>query len=471
MKAALLQDFVEDVRNGNVDMEDFIHKVVGEYEHLNKKYNPFITIRDAEEVIEDASSIDNMKKSKLPLVPLAVKDNICTKGVRTTAGSRILHDYVPFFDATAVSLLKAEGSLLMAKTAMDEFGFGTFSTNCAFGVPKNPHDVTRVAGGSSGGAACITALTKYPIVSLAQSTGGSISCPASFCGVVGFTPTYGVVSRYGLIDYANSMDKIGLMAKHVEDLEIPFELISKKDPKDSTCVGLKKTHEKFEINEIKVGLVMEYFDAVKDERVKKAVMNAVSKLESEGVKVERVSLPSTKYALAAYYIVATAEASTNLAKFCGMRYGYEENPENKHFDEYFSEIRSKAFGAEAKRRILLGTFARMAGYRDAYYLKALKIRRMIIDEFKKAFKNADVLLAPTMPTIAPKFKEADQLSPAEMYAMDVLTVAPNFSGMPHLSLPCGNVNNMPVGLHIIGDHFQDWKLIDIASEFEKLLNL
>ncbi len=465
-----LKEFVDDVKSGNVDIGDFFHKVVEEACRINKKYHAFITLREDTEVLEDALSLDKFEKKKLPAVPLSVKDNICTKGVRTTAGSKILHNYVPFFDATVVLNLKAEGCILIGKTAMDEFGFGTFSTNCAFDVPKNPHDINRVTGGSSGGAACVTALTQYPQVALAQSTGGSISCPAAFCGVVGLTPTYGVVSRYGLIDYANSMDKIGLIAKRVEDLETPFEIISKHDPRDSTSVGLKREKHRIRPNKLRVGIVKEYFDAVQNEKVKSIVFDAVSKLEREGVQVKEVSLPSTKYALAAYYIVATAEASTNLAKFCGMRYGYEENPEGKHFDEYFSNVRSNAFGDEAKRRILLGTFARMAGYRDAYYLRALRIRRMIINEFKKALDGVDVLLAPTMPTIAPKFDEAMQLSPAEVYAMDVLTVAPNFAGVPHLSLPCGRMNGMPLGIHLIGGHFDDWKLIEIGKVFEEVLD-
>ncbi len=468
MKRCTLNDFLDDVKNGNVNVEEFVNEVNDEYRKINKRYHPFITLLGPEEIMSNAEKI-KVKDELLPFVPLNVKDNICTKGIRTTAGSRILENHVPFFDASAVSFLKKEGCLLFGKTAMDEFGFGTFSTNCAFNIPRNPHDVSRVTGGSSGGAACITALTKYPVVSLAQSTGGSISCPASFCGVVGFTPTYGVVSRYGLIDYASSMDKIGLMTNRVEDLRLPFEIISRKDERDSTCVGLRKIRHSGEKKKPTVGLVRDYFDAVRDERVGKAVMKCVERLESNGMEVKYVSLPSTKYALAAYYIVATAEASTNLAKFCGMRYGYEKDPEGMHFDDYFSLVRSEAFGDEAKRRILLGTFARMAGYRDAYYLKALKIRRMIINEFRKAFKAVDVLIAPTMPIIAPKFKEVEKLSPDEIYSMDILTVAPNFAGMPHLTLPCGKVNSMPVGMHIIGWQFDDWKVIGIASEIEEII--
>lgn len=425
---------------------------------LDKKYNLFITL-----------SIEKSKgKGKLSKHYISVKDNICVKGVQATAGSKILQGYNPTFDATVISRIKKEGGIIIGKTAMDEFGFGTFSINCAYKIPRNPLDPSRVCGGSSGGAAALTASLDLQHIALGQSTGGSISCPASFCGVIGLTPTYGLVSRYGLIDYANSLDKIGPIGKNVKDVALLLSVISGHDKRDQTTIDKKKEdYAKFlnkKIKGMKIGIPEEYFSGV-DEKVDNKVWDGIKKLEDLGIKYEKISLKMTKYALAAYYIIATAEASTNLAKFCGMRYGLHEKLEGS-FDEYFSKVRDKGFGEEAKRRILLGTYARMAGYRDQYYLKAMKVRNLIIQDFKKAFKKYDALITPTMPIIAPKFKEVEKLSPLEVYAMDILTVAPNLAGIPHLSVPCGKVQGMPVGLHILGNHLQEGKILQVGSAFE-----
>ncbi|TAL48398.1 Asp-tRNA(Asn)/Glu-tRNA(Gln) amidotransferase subunit GatA, partial [archaeon] len=406
-------------------------------------------------------------KGKLAGYTISFKDNICTKDMRTTAGSKILENYIPPIDATVVDKVKREGGAIIGKTAMDEFGFGTFSTNCAFSVPKNPLDEERSCGGSSGGSACITAAADFPHIAIAESTGGSISCPAAFTGTVGLTPTYGRVSRWGLIDYANSLDKIGVIAKNVKDAALGLDVIAGADAYDSTVIdtkedfvgGLGKT-----IKGWKIGVPKEYFDNV-DKKVTKVVWDAIKILESLGATVEEISLPHTKYALPAYYIIAMSESSSNLAKFAGMRYGLQEDL-NGNFDEYFSAVRGKGFGEEAKRRIILGTFTRMAGYRDAYYLRALKVRMKVIEDFKKAFKKFDVLTAPTMPVIAPKFSEIAKLSPIENYMMDVLTVAPNLAGIPMISVPAGLVQNMPVGLHLMGDHMQEKKVLQAANAFE-----
>ena len=350
---------------------------------------------------------------------------------------------------------------------MDEFGFGSFNVNTEI-IPKNPWDISRVCGGSSGGSACFTALADFPHIALAESTGGSISCPASFCGVVGLTPTYGVVSRYGLIDYANSLDKIGVMAKSVKDCAHVLSIISKRDEKDSTNVGGESDYTKYHTSRIKfsVAVAKEYFSGV-DENVEKIVWHAIKELESEGIEYEEVSLPLTEYALAAYYIIATSEASTNLAKFCGMRYGLHL-PLQGNFNEYFSAVRSEGFGNEAKRRIILGTYTRMSGFREQFYLKALKIRAKIIEEFKSVFKKFDCILAPTMPMLPPKFKDIQNLTPLQHYLADVLTVPINLAGMPHLSLPCGFSKGLPVGLHILGDHFEEGKIIALASFYEQI---
>jgi len=436
-------------------MEEILEKA----KKIQEKFSPFITI--AEKV--------KFGKGKLSGIAISVKDNICTKNMRTTAGSKILENYVPPFDATVVEKCKREGAFIIGKTAMDEFGFGTFSTNCAFSIPKNPYDLKRSCGGSSGGAACLAAVADFPHIAIAESTGGSISCPASFCGVVGLTPTYGRVSRWGLIDYANSLDKIGCIGKTVEDVALLLSVIAGPDDFDSTVLNLPK--EDFtrylieDVKNVRIGVPKEYFEV--DEKIAKIVWDGIKILESNGASYEEISLPSTKYALYSYYIIAMAEASTNLAKFCGMRYGLELELKG-NFDEYFSKVRGIGFGEEAKRRIILGTFARMAGFRDAYYLKALKVRTKIIQEFKQAFKKFDVLIAPTMPIVAPKFEEIEKLEPIEQYMMDVLTVAPNLAGIPHISIPCGFLNGLPVGMHIMADHLQEGKVLRVAYTFEKV---
>jgi aspartyl-tRNA(Asn)/glutamyl-tRNA(Gln) amidotransferase subunit A len=446
-------------------------EILEKCKELQKKYSPFITIAD---------KVEAKGKGRLAGIAVSVKDNICTKGMQSTAGSKILQGYIPPFDAAAVERVKAAGGAIIGKTAQDEFGFGTFSVNCAYGAPKNPIDPARSCGGSSGGAACLTALADFPHIAIAESTGGSISCPAAFCGVAGLTPTYGLVSRWGLIDYANSLDKIGPIGKTVKDVALMLSVIAGYDPRDSTSLDVKpQDYTKYlgkPIKGIKIGVPAEYFGEGVDEKVAKAVWDAIKKLEGLGASYEKVSLPHTRYALPAYYIIAMAESSTNLAKFCGMRYGLHAELKG-NYDEYFSAVRSAGFGEEAKRRIILGTYARMAGYRDAYYLKALKVRTKIIQDFKAAFKKFDVLVAPTMPVVAPRFDEIAKLTPIEQYMMDILTVAPNLAGIPMISVPCGSVNvdgskggsRMPVGLHIMADHLQEGKIIQVADAFERAM--
>ncbi len=425
-----------------------MQKSIQEAKDLNKKYDFFI-------------SVNEQAKGDFPIT---IKDNICTKGILTTAGSKILHNYYPVFDATIVERLKRKGAAIIGKTGMDEFGFGTFSANCGYKIPKNPHNPERSCGGSSGGAAGYMAATKYSRFAIGQSTGGSITCPAAFCGVVGLTPTYGLVSRYGLIDFANSLDKIGALGKTVKDAAECLSIIAGHDPRDSTSADVKaKDYAKITEKNLKIGIPKEYFEHT-DEKIAKLVLEA---LDKSGLKYEEVSLPHTKYSIPAYYIIALSEASTNLAKFCGVRYGLSSNPEKIGFNEYFSDIRNKGFGKEAKRRILLGTYARMAGYRDQFYLKALKIRTLIIQDFKKAFKKVDVLATPSMPMIAPKLSEIQKLTPLQHYSSDILTVAPNLAGIPQLSIPCGTVDKMPVGIQLLGDHFAEENIIAAGLKVEK----
>jgi len=430
-------------------------KVLDEAKNLNKRYNFFVTINE------------NYKKG----IPVSVKDNICTKGLRTTAGSRILDNYIPIFDATVIKNIKGKYGVV-GKTTMDEFGFGSFSVNCAFNVPKNPLDETRTCGGSSGGSAGYTYASKYSNSSIGESTGGSISCPAAFCSVVGITPTYGLVSRYGLIDYANSLDKIGTFGKTVKDAARLLNDIAGHDEKDSTSIKKKKeNYEKYlgKSPKLKIGIIKEFSrgEGINKE-VDKEFWNGIKKLESEGIKYEDVSLKLTDIFVPAYYIIAMSESSTNLAKYSGMRYGASDELKGT-FNEYFSHVRSNNFGKEAKRRILLGTFMRMAGYRDAYYIKALKIRSLIINEYKKLFKNYDVLLTPTMSILPPKFSEIEKLSPVDVYMSDLLTVGPNLAGMPMISVPAKK--DKPVGMHFIADHLREEKIIQIGDFYERIRNL
>lgn len=444
---------VKEFISGDIDYDEFIAYCLKEAEKINKKFGFFRSI------------VKRQTGSQQPILkglPVSVKDCICTEGIVSSAGSKILDGYVPPFDATSVKRIKEQSGFVIGKTNQDEFGFGTFSTNSGYEVPKNPRDSEKSCGGSSGGAAGITAAATFPHIALAESTGGSISCPAAFCGVVGITPTYGLVSRYGLIDYANSLDKIGTMGKTVYDAALGLSIIAGHDKKDSTSLQEKRQdYTKTEsVKGMKIAVPKEYFNNI-DEKVSKDVWNAIKKLESEGAEYSEVSLPTTKYAISAYYIIATAEASTNLSKFCGMRYGLHLDMEG-NFNEYFSNVRSKGFGNEAKRRIILGTFTRMSGYRNAYYLKAMKVRTLIINDFKRVFNKHDVIAAPTMPTPAIKFSEIEKLTPLENYQMDVLTCPANLAGVPHVSVPCGDT----IGLHLIADHLQEKKAISAAAAYE-----
>jgi aspartyl-tRNA(Asn)/glutamyl-tRNA(Gln) amidotransferase subunit A len=414
-----------------------------------------------------AERIDNDIQGKLSGYAVSVKDNICVKGVESTAGSLILQGYIPPFDATVVANCRKEGALILGKTTQDEFGFGTFNVNTSYNIPSNPYDSDRSTGGSSGGAACLTAVADFPHLAISESTGGSISCPASWCGVVGVTPTYSRVSRWGLIDYANSLDKIGVMAKTVQEAALLLEVISGPDEYDSTVAkGPVPQFSKLDtIEGLNVGVPKEYFGEGVDEKIEEVVWGAIKRIESFGATITETSLSHTKYSLSSYYIIAMAEASTNLAKLCGLRYGLQQ-PIEGDFNTYFSKVRTQGFGDEAKRRIMLGTFARLAGYRDSYCLKAFKVRTKVIEDFKRAFKSFDVLAAPTMPVIAPRFDEIEKLEPIQHYMMDILTVAPNLAGIPMVSVPCDGVQGMPVGLHLMADHFQEHKMLCVAKEFE-----
>ncbi|MCQ2085470.1 MAG: Asp-tRNA(Asn)/Glu-tRNA(Gln) amidotransferase subunit GatA [archaeon] len=395
----------------------------------------------------------------------SVKDNLTSKEYETCAGSRILEGYRPVFDATCIAKLKAAGGKLIGKANMDEFGFGTFSTNSGFGIPRNPFDLSRSCGGSSGGSACAAAVLDDHI-SLGVSTGGSICCPASFCGTYGIVPSYGRVSRYGLIDYGNSLDKIGILAMDPKQMTKYLPIIAGKDKEDPTsCVQpeLKITHKKM----TSVAVPKEAVEGISKD-VLDAFNRALEDLKSMGIDVEYVDMPELKYAMPAYYILATSEASTNLARYAGMRYGRQDGDLTLKFDDYFTSFRSEYFGDEAKRRILLGTYTRMEGFRDRYYAKALQVRMVVIDAYKKMFQNHDAVLTPTMPFVSPKFDDISKMTPVESYKADFLTVPANLAGTPHLNCPCGyNADGMPIGMQFVTDHWNEEQLLTMAEEWDK----
>jgi aspartyl-tRNA(Asn)/glutamyl-tRNA(Gln) amidotransferase subunit A len=451
-----VKDFLQN--RSEYSNEEFVE----ELREKNQKYHFMREIKEGED-----------QQGELENIPFIVKDAICTKDAVTSAGSRILEDYRPPFDATAVGRLKECGGKFYGKTNMDEFGFGTFSTNCAFETPKNPNDPERVVGGSSGGAGAAVKAVDYPMISVGESTGGSITNPAAYNGVVGVTPTYGRVSRYGLVDYANSLDKIGILAKTVYGAAKGLEIIAGEDENDQTTSSreVEDYSDLEEVDDLKIGVPKQMKDI---EGIEEGVMEnfeaSLELLEEIGT-VEYFDEPllSADVTLPAYYILAMAEASTNLAKFSGMRYGMEEDPEDfDDFNDYFSDIRSEGFGEEARRRILLGTYIRKAGYRDQYYVKAAKVRTKVIQAFREAFEEYDVLATPSMPNIAPKIEEAEDMSPAEVYAMDSLTVGPNLAGIPQVSIPNGESEDMPTGLQLLGDQFDEKKLLEAARSFERL---
>ena len=395
----------------------------------------------------------------------SAKDNLTSKDMETCSGSRILIGYRPAFDATAIAKMREAGGKLIGKTNMDEFGFGTFSTNSGLEIPRNPFDLERACGGSSGGSACAAAAIKDH-VSLGVSTGGSICCPASFCGVYGIAPTYGRVSRYGLIDYGNSLDKIGVLSAKASDLRKYMEVIAGRDEKDPTsCVqpemgrGYRKLGSVAVPREGTEGL---------SKAVEEAFNSGLEELRRMGVDVEYVDMPTLKYAMPAYYVLATSEASTNLARYVGMRYGQQDGDLSLKFDDYFSYFRSKYFGDEAKRRILLGTFTRMVGYRDRYYAKAREVRSVVIGDYKRILADHDAVLAPTMPFTAPRFDDISKMTALDTYKADYLTVPANLAGTPHLSVPCGyDADGMPVGMQFVADHWNEDILFSIAEDWDR----
>jgi len=426
-----------------------------------------------ERALEQADRMDRMAAEGKPLpplcgVPVAIKDVMCTRGVRTTAGSKILENFIPPHDSTAVSRLEAAGAVVLGKLNCDEFAMGSSNENSAFHPVRNPRDSSRVPGGSSGGSAAAVA-ADMAVVALGSDTGGSIRQPASFCGVVGLMPTYGRVSRYGLIAFASSLDHIGPLAKTVKDAALVLRTIAGRDPMDSTSADVPVPDYVAELNQpvsgLRVGVAKEYFGDGLDSEVRKAVEEAIQALAKLGCEVVPVSLPHTEYAIPTYYIVATAEASSNLARFDGVRYGYRAK-QTRTLSDMYRRTRDEAFGAEVKRRIMLGTYALSAGYYDAYYLKAQKVRTLLTRDFDEAFKKVDAIVTPTCPTAA--FKLGEKLNdPLAMYLADIYTVTADLAGIPGISIPCGRTReNLPIGLQILGKHFDEATILRVANAYE-----
>jgi aspartyl-tRNA(Asn)/glutamyl-tRNA(Gln) amidotransferase subunit A len=433
----------------------------------------FLTL-SKERALKQADRIDRMAAEGKPLpalggVPVGIKDVMVTRGVRTTAGSKILANYIPPYDCTAVARMEAAGAVVLGKMNCDEFAMGSSNENSAFHPVRNPRDLTRVPGGSSGGAAAAVA-ADMAVVTLGSDTGGSIRQPASFCGVVGLMPTYGRVSRNGLIAFASSLDHIGPLAKTVKDAAIVLRTIAGRDPMDSTSADLPVPDYVAELAKpvrgLKLGVAKEYFGEGLDNAVGQAVEAAIDKLKRLGCEIVAVSLPHTPYAIPTYYLVATAEASSNLARYDGVRYSYRA-PGVKSLAEMYRRSRDEGFGAEVKRRIMLGTYALSAGYYDAYYLKAQRVRTLLVRDFEEAFTKVDAIVTPTSPTAAFRLGEKSN-DPLAMYLADVYTVTADLAGIPGISVPCGETKEkLPIGLQILGRHFDEATILRVAHAYEQ----
>ena len=462
-----IKDIKDGLAKGHFTAEEIFKKYSNRIKKENKKLNAYLS------VFENCKlETENSATTPRWGVPCALKDAILIEGYVATAGSKILKNYVSAYDATVIKNLKKAGATFLGKTNMDEFAMGTSTENSAFGPTKNPHDLTRVPGGSSGGSAAAVA-ADFCVFALGSDTGGSVRQPASMCGVVGLKPTYGRVSRHGLIAMASSLDQIGPLTKNVYDAAFVLNIISGHDIFDSTTVP--RTVPDFtenirkEITGLRIGVPREFFGKGLDSEVEERIKETISKLESIGAKIIEISLPNFEYALAAYYIINPCEISANLARFDGIRYGHSSKEAKTLLDTYL-ESRSEGFGPEPKRRIILGTYALSSGYYDAYYLKAQKVRALIKKDFDEAFKKVDIIVGPTAPHAA--FKLGEKVSdPLALYLEDVYTVPVNLAGLPGISIPCGKGTNggMPIGFQIVGQPFDEETVLRVSYQLEQAL--
>ena len=468
-----VHELKEKLANKELTVTEITKAYIDNINEKEPKIEAFVTeltteaIKQAEEI---QTKINNGEiKGELAGIPIGIKDNICTKGIKTTCSSKMLENFVSPYDATVMKKINEENLINLGKLNMDEFAMGGSTESSYFKKTKNPWDLTKVPGGSSGGSAAAVASNMVPWA-LGSDTGGSIRQPASFCGVVGLKPTYGLVSRFGLVAFASSLDQIGPITKDVTDSAILLNIISGHDENDTTSANIeKKDYVKnldSNIKGIKIGVPKEFFGEGINEEVKSSIKNAIEKYKELGAEIEEFSLDIAKYSLATYYIIACAEASSNLGRFDGIRYTYR-SPNAKTLEEVFKKSRSEGFGAEVKRRIILGTYVLSSGYYDAYYKKAQKVRTMVMNEFNKGFEKYDLILTPTSPTTAFGIGEKSG-TPLEMYMADICTVSVNVAGLPAISIPVGvDSNNMPIGMQLIGNKFQEQTILNTAYALEK----
>ncbi len=460
---------------------EYIDETYEVIEKVEDKIRSFITLRSKEDVLRDAKKVYSKliegKAGRLAGVLIAIKDNISTKGLRTTCASKILEDYIPPYDATVITKIKMEDAIIIGKTNMDEFAMGSTTENSAFFPTRNPWDPNRVPGGSSGGSATAVAALES-LTALGSDTGGSIRAPAAFTGCVGLKPTYGLVSRYGLIAYASSMDQIGPITRTVMDSALILDIISGLDPHDATSLEkrflkpLTYYAEKGYRGDVEFSIVVleEMVGEGVESAVRSSFMRTIRKLEANGINVGWTSRPIIKYALPTYYIIAMAEASSNLARYDGLRYGLHESVEGRSWYEVFAKVRSRGFGKEVKRRILLGTYVLSAGYYQAYYVRASKVRRLIRDTLNLLLRKYDFIASPTMPVLPPRLGERI-VDPLKLYAIDINTVLANLAGLPAISIPSDVVDGLPVGFQLIGNELREDELISASAFIESIINL
>jgi len=468
------------IRNRDFSAVDYISQILERIEKIDVKINAFVTV-DSEGAIEKARSIDNRiqrgeRIDGLGGVAIGVKDNICTKNLKTTCASRMLEEYIPPYDATVIKKLKENDAVIVGKLNLDEFAMGSTTEFSRFGPTRNPWNINYVAGGSSGGSAASVAALECAI-SLGSDTGGSVRCPASFCSVVGLKPTYGCVSRYGLISYSNSLEQIGTVGRTVTDVMMIMNAIAGEDANDQTtrtsvpttdATGQTPKYSLHNKRNIRVGVVKELVEGA-DPVVSKCIYSAMDLFVGLDCKCEETSLKSVQYALASYYTIAMAEATSNLSRYDNIRYGFDSNPEGYEWNTYFTKVRNN-FGEEVKRRIIIGSYVLSAGYYGKYYLKAQKAREMIKQEIKSLFEKYDVLISPTMPILP--FKVGEKIDdPLKMYQIDIDTVVANLAGIPAISIPIGFNDGLPIGLQIMADEMGEQTLFDVASSFESTIDI
>ncbi len=466
-----LAELAKGLASGEYSSVELTTHFINRIKQHDKRLNGFITLTEEQALLGAAAADDARSRGEagsLTGLPVAQKDIFNTEGVKTTCGSKMLDNFVAPFNATVVDKLNAAGMVLLGKTNMDEFAMGSSNETSFYGPVRNPWDTERVPGGSSGGSSAVVAARLAPVAT-GTDTGGSIRQPASLCGITGLKPTYGRISRWGMIAFASSLDQAGLLAQSAEDCAMLLGVMAGFDAKDSTCMDEPVPDYRVGLNEslagLKIGLPKEYFSTGLDSKVEAVIRDALKTYENLGAELVEISLPNSHLAVPVYYVVAPAECSSNLSRFDGVRYGYRcHDPED--LQDLYLRSRGEGFGAEVKRRILIGTYALSAGYYDAYYLKAQQIRRLISHDFVEAFKTVDVIMGPTSPGVAFKLGEKSD-DPVSMYLSDIYTIAVNLAGLPGMSIPAGQVNGLPVGLQLVGNYWTEAKLLNIAHRFQQ----